>query len=98
MHLYMFPDSSSSDPTEQTEPVGDLPQGELWSADVGGAVPRPYVWERVQHKQPGQVWASLSQSVSLLTKIMLLQIKGLAMVATCTVLRVCQCRDTEYTT
>lgn len=43
VHLYMFPDSSSSDPTEQAEPVGDLPQGELWSADVGGAVPRPYV-------------------------------------------------------
>lgn len=39
----MFPDSSSSDPTEQAEPVGDLSQGELWSADVGGAVPRPYV-------------------------------------------------------
>lgn len=94
----MFPDSSSSDPTEQAEPVGDLPQGELWSADVGGAVPRPYVWERLQHKQPGQVWAALSQSVSLFTKIMLLRVKCLAMVATCTVLRVCQCRDTKYTT
>lgn len=48
--VYMFPDSSSSDPTEQIESVGDLPQGELWSADVGGPVPGPYVWERVQHK------------------------------------------------
>lgn len=65
VYLYLFPDSSSSDPTEQTESVGDLPQGELWSADIGGPVSGPYVWERVQHKQPGQVRPSLSQYGSL---------------------------------
>lgn len=43
VYLYLFPDSSSSDPTEQTESVGDLPQGKLWSADIGGPVSGPYV-------------------------------------------------------
>lgn len=43
VYLYLFPDSSSSDPTEQTESVRDLPQGELWSADIGCPVSGPYV-------------------------------------------------------